>query len=1310
MESVVCGRLEMVPCGLRGEVSVATLKKSKKAEWLDWRCPVHLKRKEAAAVEAEGMATGMGGTSPLRCGYRECGRRLRKGTNLECKMCRLKVHVGCGGTSSRALREKWKADGWCCRICAALGVRGAEPSRAEVESGGAEAVQRLVLEGGKRPVILQWNCDALMSKIPELSQLLAREGVAVAALQETKLREEDVVPDVPGYRLVRRDRRRDKARGGGVAFLVRSDLPFRVVYSSGDVSGEEVEAELEVLGIEVFWQPQYSTRLYCFYAPPCRSGVDRAGEALRLLPEDDAGFWLGDVNAHSMSWDAHVEGDARGELVEEWLCDREVVLLNDGSFTRRGRGTGVLSAPDITVCSTKLAQEWGPAWSTAQTLDSDHVPIIIRGGYRVDIGQVEEGRLVWNWKEADWPRYQAMVELRMAAVGWNGPVTEVERECRGAILEAAYACIGLSKTRGVRTAKLSKEAKGAVETRDEARWVAGAGEEEILRLETEARNIILEDKKAEWREVIRSNNAAEKVWKLLAQGKAQGAPAEVLSVDGKKYVTLADKASAFAKAYAKVSRLQIGKEERKMKKAVNARLRDGGRSGGEEGAELTLEEVKVALEEMDGNKAPGPDKVHPRLLKNLPASCVEAVWRLFKRSWVEARVRQNWRTGEIVPLLKENQDPEKVESYRPICLTATLGKWMERVVANRLKFVFESRGLLAEEQAGFRAGRTTTDQVLALSQDVSDGFQERKRTVLVTLDYAKAFDTVWRDGLLWKLVEMGVDARLVRWVQEWLVNRQAWVRLGAERGKAVQIKQGLPQGAVLSPLLFLAYINDVVRELPEGVACRLFADDLALWCSDRSVEAAARILQEALDRTVGWSRKWLLRLNARKCEVGVFSMDAADSGKDPGLTLDGVVLKKVEYPKYLGVVFDGRLTFNEHVSRCIAQARRRIHLLRRLSHVEWGMDQEIIRMAYVGLVRPVLEYATPAWRPWISRTCAERLEKCQRAAARMVAGLLSSSPAEAVLQEAGVTELAARGKAMCTALYDQYLRLAEGSSRRSMAVKVVRKRLRRAGWREICEEEWRGFFEERPTAGSVETVPPWKRRATLRCKVEAKKCSSEEDREEGLRRLAAARADFMCYTDGLVSPLGAGGAGVLILQGEDVVAEARLAAGMGASSTQAEVTAIAWALRWLRDRPGWDTATIACDSTAAIGAIARPFHPRQSKEEKEAKISLAGMEGKRVDVVWVPSHCGIPGNERADVLAAEGAVLEEAGGRGGGWSTQAAKGRIWREATRKTSWQHRRSEETYARGKRDWTTERRWTKAERVDYARFRVGHHLELG
>ena len=155
------------------------------------------------------------------------------------------------------------------------------------------------------------------------------------------------------------------------------------------------------------------------------------------------------------------------------------------------------------------------------------------------------------------------------------------------------------------------------------------------------------------------------------------------------------------------------------------------------------------------------------------------------------------------------------------------------------------------------------DQVIRLVHHVSDGFQQNKpkKTVMALFDYSKAYDKTWREKLILKLAELGAPSQIIRWIAAFLRTRTAQVSVNAALSDKTRLKQGLPQGSVLWPLLFLIFINDLVDNIPEGVECSLFADDAALYCSHESLEKAETLLQRGVQAVEEWSVKNKLELN-----------------------------------------------------------------------------------------------------------------------------------------------------------------------------------------------------------------------------------------------------------------------------------------------------------------------------------------------------------------------------------------------------------------------------------------------------------------
>ena len=236
------------------------------------------------------------------------------------------------------------------------------------------------------------------------------------------------------------------------------------------------------------------------------------------------------------------------------------------------------------------------------------------------------------------------------------------------------------------------------------------------------------------------------------------------------------------------------------------------------------------------------------------------------------------------------------------------------MVLGRLIYFLEQQGTLSPMQAGFRPGRSTVDQVLLLSQSIADSFHQSKpsaRTVLATVDFAKAFNSVWHSALLSKLLSLDLLLCFVKWIRSYFSDCRSKVRICNSYRRPFRLRRGVLQGSVLGPVLFL-YINDLPTFLSGFVKTSLYADDLAIWASSPSVECATSTVQASLNRLVEWPSKWRLSLNLLKCKTSFFSLDPNQSRIQPSLYILNTPLKFNPHPTFLGITFDRILSFKRH--------------------------------------------------------------------------------------------------------------------------------------------------------------------------------------------------------------------------------------------------------------------------------------------------------------------------------------------------------------------------------------------------------------
>lgn len=210
--------------------------------------------------------------------------------------------------------------------------------------------------------------------------------------------------------------------------------------------------------------------------------------------------------------------------------------------------------------------------------------------------------------------------------------------------------------------------------------------------------------------------------------------------------------------------------------------------------EITLDEVEAVVQQLKKNKSPGPDEVYTEMLQHAGEEFMTAVLKLFQMSWSTARVPMGWKQAEVKFLRKNGKksyhDPG---AYRPISLTSYLCKCMERIITTRLYGFAEHFKLLDKEQEGFRKFRGTQDALLRLTQDIYNGFNKNEHTAALFIDIEKAYDSVWRDGLMMKLKEMGITGRIWQWIRDFLTDRSAVINMSGVKGQDFCTKLGFPK-------------------------------------------------------------------------------------------------------------------------------------------------------------------------------------------------------------------------------------------------------------------------------------------------------------------------------------------------------------------------------------------------------------------------------------------------------------------------------------------------------------------------------------
>ena len=261
---------------------------------------------------------------------------------------------------------------------------------------------------------------------------------------------------------------------------------------------------------------------------------------------------------------------------------------------------------------------------------------------------------------------------------------------------------------------------------------------------------------------------------------------------------------------------------------------------------ISVEGVKKLLSNLQPGKAPGPDNLSPRVLKELADEIAPILTIIYQSSIDTSKVPSDWKEANVTPIFKKGEQYEPA-NYRPVSLTSVCCKVLEHILTSTIMDHLEHHHILCPQQHGFRGKRSCETQLLEFTHELFNNLAEGKQTDIFILDFAKAFDRVNHSLLVHKLSYYGIQGVLNHWISDFLQDRRQAVVLNGERSDFISVQSGVPQGSVLGPCLFLIYINDMPDLLTSPV--RLFADDTAAYNIVTSVDDQKH-LQHNLDQLV----------------------------------------------------------------------------------------------------------------------------------------------------------------------------------------------------------------------------------------------------------------------------------------------------------------------------------------------------------------------------------------------------------------------------------------------------------------------------
>ena len=222
---------------------------------------------------------------------------------------------------------------------------------------------------------------------------------------------------------------------------------------------------------------------------------------------------------------------------------------------------------------------------------------------------------------------------------------------------------------------------------------------------------------------------------------------------------------------------------------------------------LSYEDVLDAISQCKNNKSPGIDSITNEIIKNGGDIIAMSMYKLFKRLVDLEKIPDEWNEGTIIPIFKKG-DHRDLNNYRGITLNSCVSKIYNRIISQTVSNFIEEHDLLTEVQGGFRKDRRCEDHIFVLKSIIATRQAEGKKTYLTFLDFKKAFDTVWREGLLFAIKQLGIKGSLLNIIKGLYTDVKCRVLFNDLKTELFTVNEGVKQGCPLSPLLFSIFINE----------------------------------------------------------------------------------------------------------------------------------------------------------------------------------------------------------------------------------------------------------------------------------------------------------------------------------------------------------------------------------------------------------------------------------------------------------------------------------------------------------------------
>ena len=377
-------------------------------------------------------------------------------------------------------------------------------------------------------------------------------------------------------------------------------------------------------------------------------------------------------------------------------------------------------------------------------------------------------------------------------------------------------------------------------------------------------------------------------------------------------------------------------------------------------------EIEKVIKNLKGKSSSGFDGVTEFIVKKCVQFIKKPLADICNSSFASGTFPEILKVAIVQPLHKKG-DTGEVQNYRPISLLSVFSKIIEKLMYSRLLSFFTKNGILNEAQHGFRKGKSTETAIHTFLENIQEAIEKKKHLIGIFLDLSKAYDVLDHKILLYKLNTYGVRGLANQWFTSYLSNRKQYVEINhmdntsriwkKYKSSLKDLKGGVPQGSILSPILFLIYINDLPINIQSG-RITLFADDTNIQLEATNALTLTENIREVLQQLSSWLRLNKLVINPDKTIAMSFHAWQNKNNLTPEIILQNKIIKYKNETRFLGVYLTDDIKWDMHVKHVCNALNKNYYVIHSLKN---ALGINVLRSIYFACFHSHLRYGIIFW-------------------------------------------------------------------------------------------------------------------------------------------------------------------------------------------------------------------------------------------------------------------------------------------------------------------------------------------------------------